>query len=89
MENINYEVLFSLIQQDVIVFFEDDFNFNYEKTAIVYSLMRQNKKAQKEMLEELKEVDPKIHEMFEMIIKSLSEIEITDSDVQNIIGATR
>ena len=85
MENINYEVLFSLIQQDVIVFFEDDFNFNYEKTAIVYSLMRQNKKAQKEMLEELKEVNPKIHEMFEMIIKSLSEIEITDSDVQNII----
>lgn len=51
--------------------------------------MRQNKKAQKEMLEELNEVDPKIHEMFEMIIKSLSEIEITDSDVQNIIGATR
>lgn len=85
MENINYEVLFSLIQQDVIVFFEDDFNFNYKKTAIVYSLMRQNKKAQKEMLEELNEVDPKIHEMFEMIIKSLSEIEITDSDVQNII----
>lgn len=85
MEKINYEVLFSLIQQEAIVLFEDDFHFKYDKNAIVYSLMRQNKLAQKEMMEELKVIDPELYKVFELFIKEFSQMEITDSDVQNII----
>lgn len=85
MENISFDVLFSLIQQNVLIFFEDDFEFEDEKTAIVYSLMRQNKTSQKEMLEELKQVNLHIYEAFEKIIDGLSKIKITKENVDKII----
>lgn len=85
MENISFDILFSLIQQDVLVFFEDDFKFEYEKTAIAYSLLRQNKTSQNEMLDELQQEDLQTYEVFEKIINAFSKIEITEKDLQNIV----
>lgn len=85
MENISFDVLFSLIQQNVLIFFEDDFEFEDKKTAIVYSLMRQNKTSQKEMLEELKQVDLHTYEAFKKMIDGFSKIEITKEDIKKII----
>ncbi len=47
--------------------------------------MRQNKNAQKEMLEEIEQVDGQFYNLFQGIISSLSEIELTREDIQNIV----